>query len=329
MTLKKIYFRADGNSEIGLGHVIRSLALADILKNEFECHFIIRNPLQTLKEQILDVCKSIIILSETNNDIEEANQVVDICLTKEDIVVLDGYNFNTQYQKVIKNKGCKLVCVDDIHSYHFVADVVINHAGGVDKNKYSREIYTRIYLGLKFAILRKDFLEESKNRVGIEFNKNVFICFGGADPNNETLIALKKCEEVGNIDKCYVVLGQAFLHHMQLEYYLKKSSLNVKILNNLSAAQMVKYMKKCSRAITPPSTISYEYLSVGGYLFLKIIADNQRNINNYFLKKHLAFPLESFPLEDEELFNLSIKKQIEYFDGQSPKRFIKIFKSIS
>ena len=67
--MKRIYFRADGNAQIGLGHVIRSLALAEILKDEFACHFIIRKPLQTLKEEILKVCKSIIILPETTNDI--------------------------------------------------------------------------------------------------------------------------------------------------------------------------------------------------------------------------------------------------------------------
>ena len=40
--LKKILFRADGNEEIGYGHVIRSLALADMLKENFECIFVTR-----------------------------------------------------------------------------------------------------------------------------------------------------------------------------------------------------------------------------------------------------------------------------------------------
>ena len=38
----KIYIRADGNSGIGLGHVIRSLALAEMLKEDFNCIFATR-----------------------------------------------------------------------------------------------------------------------------------------------------------------------------------------------------------------------------------------------------------------------------------------------
>ena len=42
------------------------------------------------------------------------------------IVVLDGYHFDTNYQTKIKQKGCKLVCIDDLHDKHFVADIIIH-----------------------------------------------------------------------------------------------------------------------------------------------------------------------------------------------------------
>lgn len=32
---KKVYFRADGDNKTGLGHVVRSCALAAMLKDEF------------------------------------------------------------------------------------------------------------------------------------------------------------------------------------------------------------------------------------------------------------------------------------------------------
>ena len=37
MIKKKVVLRADGNSKIGLGHVYRLLALAEMLKEDFEC----------------------------------------------------------------------------------------------------------------------------------------------------------------------------------------------------------------------------------------------------------------------------------------------------
>lgn len=44
MSKRKIYFRADAGYGIGYGHFIRTLALADMLRNEFECTFFTSSP---------------------------------------------------------------------------------------------------------------------------------------------------------------------------------------------------------------------------------------------------------------------------------------------
>jgi len=112
----RVFFRADGSSKIGLGHVIRSLALAEMIEGEFDCSFIIREPLQYLKNQIGKVCANIIELAETTCYTEEAVQISEKFLKSSDIVVLDGYHFNTEYQSILKAKGCYLICIDDIHT---------------------------------------------------------------------------------------------------------------------------------------------------------------------------------------------------------------------
>ncbi len=323
----KIYFRADGHAKMGLGHIIRSLALADMLRDEFDCHFIIRAPLPTIREQILNVCNSIIELYQTENNDIEAHDISEKYLTGNEIVVLDGYHFRTSYQQIIKNKGCKLVCIDDIHAYHFVADIVINHAGGISKEDYSAESYTEFYLGLKYALLRKPFREAAQNKLSLNKRENtIFVCLGGADPNNDTMEILKKCEQLKDIESCYVVLGGAYSHREKLDSFLEKTTLNITLLSNLDATEMVTYMKRCKKAITPPSSISYEYLCVGGELYLKVIADNQLNINKYFLDAGLAFSYNDYPLfEKEDKVKEAIKIQNLLLDGQSNKRFLKIF----
>jgi UDP-2,4-diacetamido-2,4,6-trideoxy-beta-L-altropyranose hydrolase len=61
-----------------------------------------------------------------------------------------------------KNKGCTLVCIDDIYSYYFVADAVINVAGEVPRESYKTAPYTNLLLGPKYALLRQPFLEASQ-----------------------------------------------------------------------------------------------------------------------------------------------------------------------
>ena len=328
MTKCKVVFRADGDAKMGLGHVVRSLALAEMLNNDFECQFIIRNPLPTLKNQITQVCEKIVELEELEDNESEAENITTTHLSGSEIVVLDGYHFRTEYQNIIKKIGCKLVCIDDIHAYHFVADYIINHAGGLGCHKYSREPYTKLYLGPKYALLRSPFRKVARLR-NYENREpgSILICMGGADPKNMTLSILNKCESVPFIKKAYVITGAANPHKETLYNYRDKSSLNVEILSNVSADEMVGIMNKCSVAITSPSTISYEYLSVGGILFLKIIADNQKQIYKYLVNNKLAFDFDKDFTQDH--FTERSKSVTYEFDGLQKERFIRLFRFLS
>ena len=330
MQKNRIYFRADGNATIGLGHVIRSLALAEMLCAEFECHFIIQKPLDTLKQQILEVCDRVNELPETDDFEEEAKFLVENAISKQDIIVLDGYNFTTKYQKILKKNVCKVVSIDDLHQDHFVSDIVINHAGGITPNHYSASRYTQFCLGPKYALLRKPFRKIDPVALQSLRNENdVFICFGGADPNNNTINALEKCEATKGIGTCYVVIGGANRYQKEIDNYRSSSSLNIQVLVNLSATQMVNYMMKCGIAITPPSTVAYEYLSIGGDLYLKTVANNQEHIYNFLIKKGLAFDLVDFRILDNEMIRATLDAQKTIFDGNQQKRFVRLFKSLT
>lgn len=326
----KVFFRADGNSKIGLGHVVRSLALVDMLKDDFECYFIIREPSDLLKEMILRICENLIAIDTPLNDELESNSLIENYFEQDDIVVLDGYNFRTEYQLIIRSKGCKLVCIDDIHSYHFVADIVVNHAGGINRFNYSGEAYTKYWLGLKYALLRKPFLEAIKNRNTKNRNSNnIFICLGGADPDNNVIRVLDKCKKNASVKKCYIVLGSAYLFEDSLNEFLNCREIEIEILRNLNADEMVDYMGKCGRAITSPSTISYEYLSVGGELYLLQTASNQSSINEYFLNSKVAFSFDDFPIKDEIKIDRVLNNQIDCLGSNIDKRYINNFKSLA
>ena len=86
---------------------------------------------------------------------------------------------------------------------------------------------------------------------------------------------------------------------------------------------MVSLMQKCGKAITSPSTISIEYLAVGGQLFLKQIADNQESIYKYLTQSNIANPIEHFFLNKKP----SSKKSI--IDGKQKSRFINLVKNLA
>ena len=160
----KIIFRADGGPTIGMGHFIRTLALAEMLKDDFYCIYATQSPTYYQINEIEGVCHERIDLPA---DETHFNVFIDL-LKGDEIVVLDNYYFSTEYQRAIKAKGCKLVCIDDMHDKHFVADVIVNHAP-ISSSNYSATAYTKLLLGFNYALLRQDFLKsgtpKTKDRI--------------------------------------------------------------------------------------------------------------------------------------------------------------------
>ncbi|MGH1338216.1 MAG: UDP-2,4-diacetamido-2,4,6-trideoxy-beta-L-altropyranose hydrolase [Aureispira sp.] len=333
MSRSVVYFRADGNSQIGLGHVYRSLALVDMLQADFECIFLIRTPSRSLVTMIEKRCKVVALPASTSNS-EETNFIAQKYLTGNEIVVLDGYHFDTAYQTTLKHTGIQLVCIDDIYAYHFVADVLINHAGGVQEEWYSKETYTMCCFGLEYALLQAPFLSYAQTKqpqsVSID-STNMFLCLGGADPNNDILQILKELEQQLITSKLYLVLGGAYQHHSTLDEFIKQTTLSIQKLQNLDTSEMLFYMQQCGIGIVSPSTISFEFLSTGGLLYLVQTASNQEGIFNYFIKESLAFDWkEDYPVvTTSSRVAQALKKQKQYFSGGSANNLRTVFKKIA
>lgn len=335
--MKTVYFRADGNSTIGLGHVTRCLALADMLAEYFQCVFLAQSPSSALATQIRQN-HGLIALPETTEYLAEADKLSKRYFSNAVIVVLDGYEFRTEYQRVVKESGGKLVCIDDLHAWHFVADVVINHAGGIKPQAYSCEKYTQLCLGAEYALLRKPFLEASGKPMVLRQNKNVFICFGGADPGGLTE---KFVGFVGNMNwatAIIAVVGGAYAGLEQL-LSLKTEFPNLEVNQDVSAEEMAALMGRCCFAIAPASSIGYELSAIGVIWLGGWYVENQKKIYEYFKNQGCLIPLGNFTATNEsELRTFAaiidssqdrcqslIEAQKRVIDGESGHRILEIF----
>ncbi len=328
---RRIIFRADGNSRIGLGHVVRSLALAAMLRDDFECVFAIQEPDETLKEQILQTCHGIITLPICKPDEVRFTYELAAYISEEEIVVLDGYNFGTEYQQTIKSRDAVLFCIDDIHSYPFVADVIINQAGGLQASNYKTAPYTKLLLGPEYALLREPFLKASKIKRGLPKGKlNILLNMGGADPDNYTLQIAKELAETQSTATIQVIVGSAYKHLPELQDWLYQLK-NYKLHQNLSAEDMQKLMKRCAVAITSASGVAYEYAAVGGVLYIKQTADNQSGLFKFLTETRIAqsYSTETISQDLIDKFDSQVAIQRQYFDGKSDERLRNIFSQLS
>lgn len=271
---QRILFRSDGNSEIGLGHVIRSLALSKFLIDHFECVFVTRFLNDFISKEALKNSSAVLKLSEKNEDhFEEFLKLI----RNTDIVVLDNYFFNTDYQIAIKNIGCTLVCIDDMCDKHYVSDVVINHSPGKVEGDFSRENHTRLCLGLDYVMLREEFfnVEIKRDR---KIPKHGLICLGGSDKFDITSKILVLLSQQTNVQTLDVIVGAAYKHLEILKKSIAESVKKINLFTNLSAKEMSLRMQSCDFGVLPASSICLEALSVGLPFIVGYTVANQKQL---------------------------------------------------
>ncbi len=327
MTKPSIAFRADGNSQIGLGHIHRSLALAGMLADTFGISLLTRNPSGRTREMVEELNGQLYVLSDAPSLRDEAVNLRQL-ISSFDIVVLDGYEFDTDYQHIIRSVGVKLVCIDDLHRDHFGADVVINHAGNALPEWYDKEPYTRLCLGIPYLLVKAPFLEAARNRSVRSGHPEILVSFGGADINNDTLFVLKRLTEKQFTLPVHVVVGEAYRHHDVLRQFLATTPLHIMMHVNVSATEMLSLMMRCPVAICAPSGVAYEYLCVGGELYLHQTADNQTDLKHFLLDEGLAFSFEEFQISNRQKIDAAYARQRVVVDGSSDSRLLTVFKAL-
>lgn len=294
---RKIYFRADADAQIGYGHFIRTLALADMLKDDFDCVFFTSNPTTYQIEQMDRVCRFV--------GLHEESKLGDFLgyLGGNEIVVLDNYFFTTDYQRQIRSKGCKLVCIDDMHDKHYVADVVINH-GPVLPEELDCEAHTQLCLGDDYKLLRKPFLLPLVDRPR---NDAAIVIMGGADPYRLVDKVIYLLLDVNPKSKIVVVLGD-------MANLSEENRRKVEVRSKLSAEELAELFETSAFGIFPASTVSIEASSRGLPMMVGYYVDNQEEGYMKAAKEGRFVPLGCF----HKLTRQTLQRALEKLEDFSP-----------
>lgn len=328
---KRIIFRADGDSSTGLGHLYRLFGLVEVLKDSFDFVFVTK---ASSTFSVIPKSYTTHFIPEHIDFKDEVTWLSQSYNPNDHIIIADGYQFNSTYQKQIKDKGYTLVYIDDLASEHMFADLVINHSPYLIEKHYKKEPYTKLALGTRYALLRPGFLKEAKLERNIKSIDSAFVCFGGADPFNLTYKAVTALLELNRFKKISVVLGGAYKFNEILE--LKNTHpLKIDLYKNLSENELIKVMKNCNFAIVPASTILFEICCIKMPVLSGFYVENQINLFKGFSHLDAIHGCGDFRTKDKhdfkELIEFSLKekgvlRQIEnqskLFDGRNGKRLL-------
>ena len=276
-----LIIRCDANTQIGTGHLMRCLALAQgwrerggrvIFLTDCESYTLLQR-IENEGIEVANIAKSY----PSFLDWETTSRIISDHL--DSWVVLDGYHFDSVYQRKVKEAGHRLLVIDDrAHLGHYYVDIVLNQNINAKEFSYSCDKDTIQLLGCKYVMLRREFLEyRGWKREIYEKAKNILVTMGGADPDNVTLKVIKVLNSLDGPNlEVKVVVGPSNPHIETMQKALLSPSASMQILQNVE--NMPELMAWANMAISAAGSTCWELAFMGLPAILIVTADNQREI---------------------------------------------------
>lgn len=298
----RIAFRTDASVEIGAGHVMRCLALADELRlRGAECHFICRTLGGHMGQKISDRGYRTHLLPPLNNRTNDSDHAGyaswlgvswenDALQTIElldglawDWLVVDHYALDSHWEAAMHGRARRLMAIDDLANRRHEVDLLLDQNLGRDTSHYSGlvpEAAIRL-VGPGFALLRPEFAAlrtYSLQRRQRAEPQRLLVSLGGTDPRNVTsrvLTALADVELPSGVS-VFVVLGAGSPWQEVVAELASRVAFPCKLLIEID--DMARRMADSDLAIGAAGGSSWERCVLGLPSVMITLAENQREI---------------------------------------------------
>ena len=311
----RVAFRADASLQMGTGHIMRCVTLADALRRQgVKSHFLCRahpgHMIDFIREKGHEVHTLATDDGATDADgpahaawlgttqVSDAQASLDfLCEWRPDWLVVDHYALDHRWESEMYHYCKRLMVIDDLadrpHTCDLLADqnlgrVVIDYAERVPAN-------CKVLAGPKFALLRPEFTRlrnYSLQRRQKPVLRKLLITMGGVDLNNATyqvLDALQLCTLVPGF-QVTIVLG-AFAPWLA-NVRKKAADLPCKVEVLVSVDDMARLMADADICIGAAGSTSWERCCMGLPTIVVVLADNQRQIAQNLEKAGAAVAIE-------------------------------------
>ncbi len=294
MASQRIAFRTDANSEIGTGHFMRCLTLADELKKHgAEICFVARGMPAYLMQMLQERSFAFHALPEdiSAEGIEElphskwlkTSQHQDAVQMLEklgdsffDWLIVDHYAIDQRWETPLRVVAKKIMVIDDLADRQHDCDILLDQNFYHDmQTRYLGKVplHCQLLLGPAYALLREEFREMRKHvkpRTG-EVN-NVLVLFGGVDAEDLTSIALNALIAQDLNLHVDVVIGQQHPKIQEIEALCKSHN----FVCHVQSKQIARLMAQADLAVGAGGSSIWERFCMGLPSICISTVDNQR-----------------------------------------------------
>jgi len=307
MRKMRIAVRVDASSQMGTGHLMRCLTLAEALSRKGALvRFISRDlpvHLQLMvrkKECELMVLKggqtdplpgklhhSHWLGTTQDKDASETINALSGCIW--DWLVVDHYAIDQHWETLVAPSVKRLMVIDDLADRLHRCDLLLDQNLVADLDtRYAGKIpaFCRLLLGPEYALLQRDYTEFLGDGAAFkESIRRILIFFGGADQHNLTGRSISAVLALGrpNIE-VDVVLGTGSPHENAIRRQVQGHG-NIHLHGNLPS--LAPLMRRADLAIGAGGTTSWERLRMGLPALVVTLAENQRPIASELHRRQL------------------------------------------
>lgn len=315
-----VVIRADANSKIGMGHVMRCLSVADaLLKRGEEVLFVTADdtpvPLLTKKgvpyrvlhtdyaDMEAELPGLLCILQELTQRAELPEEVLSrMSSQRKDIAILvDSYYVTEKYLAALK-KRITTIYMDDIYAFSYPVDMLINYNIYGEEMGYEKDAAfadTKLLLGANYVPLREEFSAgagyvQSRKELSLGAANvtpaeegGILITTGGSDSFNlagQLLMEAMKYDAL-KTKEYHVVSGSLNPHIGELQALAQKHE-NIHIHCNVT--NMAELMAESEVALSAGGSTLYELCAMGVPVIAFSFAENQERLVQTFVKRGIA-----------------------------------------
>ena len=282
MTSNHLVIRADASTQMGTGHVMRCLALAEAWQDQIgSVTFACAQIPQALIDRLDDEKMSVHCISAKPGSLEDAQALMQCArFVGSTWLVIDGYQFDSDYQTYLKSAGFKVLFLDDYgHGAPYCADLVLNQNLWADPTLYEqRDAQTQLLLGTQYTLLRREFTQYPTCEKTIPpVARNILITMGGSDPDNVTGKVLSGLMSMpADTFELIAVIGCGNPHRQSLDKLAAQLPMPVTIQQNVT--DMPGLMHWADIAIAAAGSTCYELAYMRLPILAMILADNQQSV---------------------------------------------------
>lgn len=312
----RIVFRADASLEIGTGHVMRCLALADELRRrDAACEFVCRELPGHRADEIRHRGFDVHVLPPPTNPhgwlgvpaaLDEMETRAALGDRPVDALVVDHYGLDAAWEAALRPAVNRIMVIDDLADRPHECDVLLDQNLGRLPGDYEGRVpaWCTLLCGAEFALLRPEFAAlrprslERRDGGGL---RSILVTLGGIDKDNATgrVLAVLGGADLPQQLVVTVVMGSRAPWLENVQAQVAELPFRAEVVVDVD--DMAQRMAASDFAIGAAGTTSWERCCMGLPSALAVLADNQA-----FLCRELAAAGAAFDLGAPEVIEQTL-----------------------